>query len=158
MAVVGELVGQPLGQGDQRHRPAARRRRAQRGARASVHGGQIEREGRAQARRAAQAELAAQQLRQLAADGEAKAGAAVLAAGRGVGLLEGLEHDLLLLYGDTNTRIGDLEGDHRACLVQRDVVRPPAAVHRQHAQPHAALGSELQGVAEQVLEDLLQAL
>ena len=42
-------------------------------------------------------QLAAQQRRELAADGEAQAGAAVLAAGAGVGLLEGLEHDLLLL-------------------------------------------------------------
>ena len=43
-------------------------------------------------------------------------------------------------------------------LVEHRVVGPPAGPHRQHAQPHAALGGELQGVGQQVLEDLLQAL
>jgi hypothetical protein len=58
---------------------------------------QVQREGAALARRAGQADLAAQQLGQLAADRQAQAGAAVLAAGGAVGLLEGLEDDLLLV-------------------------------------------------------------
>ena len=36
--------------------------------------------------------------------------------------------------------------------------RRPAAAHFRDVQPHAALGGELEGVREQVLEDLLQAL
>ena len=63
--------------------------------------------------RAAQLDLAAEQVGQLAADREAEAGAAVLAAGAGVGLLEGLEDDLLLLERDADAGVGDLEGDHR---------------------------------------------
>ena len=47
--------------------------------------------------RARQPDLAAQQPRQLAADRQAQAGAAVLAAGRAVRLLERLEDDLLLV-------------------------------------------------------------
>ena len=39
-------------------------------------------------------------------------GAAVLAAGAGVGLLEGLEDDLLLLGRDADAGVGDLERDH----------------------------------------------
>ena len=58
---------------------------------------QVEREGAALAGDAREPDFAAQQRRQLAADGQAQAGAAVLAAGAGVGLLEGLEDDLLLL-------------------------------------------------------------
>jgi hypothetical protein len=48
-------------------------------------------EGAARAGHAAHADFAAHQLRQLLADGEAQAGAAVFAGGGGVGLLEGLE-------------------------------------------------------------------
>ena len=136
----------------------ARQRLAQRRARAGVHGRQVEREGAAEAGRAAQGQLAAQQLGQLAADGEAEARAAVLAAGAGVGLLEGLEHDLLLLDRDADAGVGDLEGHHRARLVERHVVGAPAGLGRHDAQAHAALGGELQRVAEQVLQDLLQAL
>ena len=43
-------------------------------------------------------------------------------------------------------------------LVERRVVGTPAGPHRQHAQPDAALGGELQRVGQQVLQDLLQAL
>ena len=38
------------------------------------------------------------------------------------------------------------------------MVGRPAAAGRRDAQPHAALGGELEGVGQQVLEDLLQAL
>ena len=42
---------------------------------------------------AGQADFAAEQRREFAADGQAQAGAAVFAAGAGVGLLEGLEDE-----------------------------------------------------------------
>ena len=42
-------------------------------------------------------DLAAQQVGQLAADRQTQAGSAVLAAGAGVGLHEGLENDLVLV-------------------------------------------------------------
>ena len=60
---------------------------------------------------AAQLNLAAEQAGQLAADGEAEAGAAVLAAGAGVGLLERLEDDALLLGRDADAGVRHLEGD-----------------------------------------------
>ena len=58
-----------------------------------------------------QLDLAAEQVRELAADREAKTGAAVLAAGAGIGLLERLEDDLLLLERNADAGVGDLEGD-----------------------------------------------
>ena len=67
--------------------------------RADVGLRQIEREGAALAGRAAELNFAAEQAGEFAADGEAEAGAAVLAAGAGVGLLEGLEDDALLFRG-----------------------------------------------------------
>src|SRR5262245_19716543 len=61
-----------------------------------VDAGQVEREDAALARRADDANFAAEQPRDLAADREAETRAAVFAAGRSVGLLEGLEDDPLL--------------------------------------------------------------
>src|SRR6185503_8674304 len=58
---------------------------------------QHQREGAALAHAAREPELAAEQPGELAADRQAEAGAAVLAAGRAVGLLEGLEDQLLLV-------------------------------------------------------------
>ena len=59
---------------------------------------QVEREGAAPARRCSTRRISPpREPRQLAADGQAQAGAAVLAAGAAVGLLEGLEDDLLLV-------------------------------------------------------------
>src|SRR5205807_9033100 len=72
---------------------------------------QIQRKRGADAFLARHADLAAQQARDLAADGEAEAGAAVLAGGRGVGLLERLEDDALLLLGDADAGIDDAERD-----------------------------------------------
>jgi len=58
-------------------------------------------------------EATAEQIRQLATDGQSQAGAAVFAAGAGVGLLERLEDDLLLLRRDADAGVRDLEGHHR---------------------------------------------
>ena len=57
-------------------------------------------------------DLAAEQARDLAADREPEAGAAVLAAGGAVGLLERLEDELLLVLRDADAGVGDREGDH----------------------------------------------
>ena len=75
---------------------------------------QIEREGAALAGRALQLDFAAEQVGQFAADGQAQTGAAELAAGARIGLLEGLEDDALLFRRNADAGIGDLEGDHRA--------------------------------------------
>ena len=75
---------------------------------------QVQRERAALARRADQPDLAAEQRRQLAADGEAETGAAVLAAGAGVGLLERLEDQPLLLGRDADAGVADLDARPRS--------------------------------------------
>src|SRR6185436_7900075 len=106
--------------------------------------GQVEREGAALARRALDADLAAEQPRELAADGEPEPGAAVLPAGSAVGLLKGLEDEPLLLRRDADAGVDDGEGDALA-PGGGDVERDPALL------------GELEGVGEQVLKHLLQA-
>ena len=66
---------------------------------------QVQREGAALARHARDADLAAEQACELAADGQAEAGAAVLAAGGAVGLLERLEDEALLVGRDADAGV-----------------------------------------------------
>ena len=76
-------------------------------------------------------DLAAEQPGDLAADGEAEARAAVLAARAAVGLLEGLEDDLLLVAGDADARVGDRERDDRLRAGSSElVVGAPALADR----------------------------
>ena len=138
--------------------PHRGRHRSRREGGADIFQRQVEREGAAHVRRAAQMDFAAEQVRQLAADREAQAGAAVFAAGAGVGLLEGLEDDLLLLGRDADAGVGDLERHHRRRLVEHWMLRAPAALRGRDAEPHAALRGELERVRQQVLQHLLQAL
>ena len=70
---------------------------------------QVERERTAHARRAAQLDLAAEQVRQLATDCQAETGSAKLPARAGVGLLERLEDDSLFLGRDADAGIGHLK-------------------------------------------------
>ena len=102
--------------------------------------------------------FAAEQIGELAADGETEAGTAVLAAGAGIGLLEGLEDDLLLLRRNADAGVGHFEGHHRRRLAQHRVsaLQPPSAAAT--LSLYAALGGEFEGVRQQVLEHLLQAL
>src|SRR5262245_38334660 len=103
-------------------------------------------------------DLAAEQVRQLAADREAEAGSTVLAAGAGIGLLERLEDDLLLLERDADAGIGHFERDYGRRLAQHRMIGAPAAERQRHVEAHAAVLGELEGVREQILEYLLQAL
>ena len=120
---------------------------------------QVQRERAALAGRARQLDLAAEQSRQFAADRQPQARAAVLAAGRAVGLLERLEDDLLLLRRDADAGVADAERDHAAAAVERLVVRRPAVDRPgSMSQRDLALVRELERVGEQVLEDLLQPL
>src|SRR5262249_6472528 len=92
------------------------------------------------------------------ADGEAEAGAAVLAAGAAVRLLERLEDDLLLVRRDADAGVAHGDRERRARAAQHLVVRIPAAVRELDLERDAAALGELEGVGEQVLDDLLQAL
>jgi len=87
----------------------------------------------------------AKQTRQFARDRQAQACAAVSAADRSVSLLKGIENALLLLgrYADAGIRHG--EGD-------------PVAGLSRYAQLYLAAFRKLEGVRQQVLEDLLQPL
>ena len=69
---------------------------------------------------ALQLDRAAQQARQFARDRKAKAGAAIFAADRAIGLAEGLEDALLLFLRDADAGIGDGERDLRR--------RPPRVI------------------------------
>src|SRR5205814_10465111 len=73
---------------------------------------QIEHEGAARSGDALDRDLAAEQCRQLAADGQPEAGAAEATTGRAVRLLERLEDDLLLVRGNADAGVRDDEGDH----------------------------------------------
>jgi hypothetical protein len=132
VAIVGILVDEMFRQRDgrQRLRALSLGRLTHGRSGTGVRHRQVQGEGAAGAGRAAQREFAAQKARQLAADRKTEAGAAILATGAGVGLLEGFEDDLLLLRRDADPGVGNLEGHHRACLVQRGIVGPPARRHR----------------------------
>ena len=91
---------------------------------------QVQRERAALAVDAGQPDLAAEQHGQLAADRQAQAGAAVLARGAGVGLLEGLEDQPLLLRRDADAGVLDREGDHLLRLAEHRMVGAPALVAR----------------------------
>ena len=103
-------------------------------------------------------DFAAEQAGELAADGETEAGTAVLAAGRGIGLLEGLEDDLLLLQRNADAGVGHFERHHRRRLAQHRVSGAPTAERSGDIEPYAALSGEFEGVRQQVLEHLLQTL
>ncbi len=109
---------------------------------------QREVEHAALADRALHAQLAAHQRHQALADRQAQAGAAVTARGRGLGLRKAVEDVPALLVRDADAGIADGKA-HR---------QPVAAARHQPRRHHhfAALG-ELDGVAGQVEQDLLQA-
>src|SRR5215470_14549947 len=70
-------------------------------------------EGAPAAGRADEMNLSPEKPGDLAADGQAQPGAAVLPARAAVRLLEGFEDDLLLVGGDADARVGHREGEHR---------------------------------------------
>ncbi len=96
---------------------------------------------------------AAHHLAEPAADGQSQAGAAVAARGRGVDLAERAEQPIHAIGRDADPGITDLEVQRvNGVLVGRRGVLVDR--HRHH---YLALFSELDGVAEQVGEDLAQA-
>src|SRR5262245_44208726 len=88
---------------------------------------QEEHERAAKADFTGQRDLAAQQPRDLAADGEPEPRPAVLAAGRAVRLLKRFEDDAVLFARDADARVADAEGDHARRLVEGLGVAAPAA-------------------------------
>src|SRR4051812_17537303 len=80
--------------------------------------------------------------------------AAVLAARAPVGLLEGLEDDLLLVRLDADAGVADRERDRRSGAVQRLVLRAPPVRGERDGERDLAARGELERVGEQVLEHL----
>src|SRR5207244_10134505 len=115
-------------------------------------------EGRAFAGRRANLELTADEARNLAADRQAKPGAAIFAAGRAIGLVERLEDQPLLLLRNADARVGYRNLDRPAGVAQSRLIAAPALVGQANAERDAALRGELEGVGQKVEHDLLQAL
>ena len=139
-----------------------RRRPGHRAVRQAEAGREVE--GAALADRALDPDPAAHHLHQLRGDGQAQAGAAVLARGGGVGLGEGLEDQPLLFGRDADAGVAHLEMQKWRVRECASGERPPASVaanvaftrHSNGDDDLAVLG-ELQGVARQVDDDLAQA-
>ena len=108
----------------------------------------LEVEAAAAALRAVQPQPAAHQAHQALADRQAQPGAAEAARGRGLGLREAAEDALLILGRDADARIA-----HRH--LQRH--RFGATLHHLHRDHHLALRGELDRVAAQIDQHLLQA-
>src|SRR5207248_6660145 len=119
---------------------------------------QVYGEDAAHARLALDPDVAAREPRELAADGQAQPGASVLAAGRAVGLQEGLEDRMLLVEGDPDARVDDAERDDLGGPIEGIVRRAPTRARHFGDELDLTLLGELERVAEQVVEDLLQAL
>ena len=117
---------------------------------------QIQRECAALTWHADEADLAAKERRELAADGEAKTGSAVLTAGAGVRLLERFEDQALLFRSDANAGVRDLDRHRGGGEAKNRMVGRPPAGHLLHAHLDLTLRGELERVREQVLENLLQ--
>jgi hypothetical protein len=108
---------------------AGRRTRAcDRGRRRRVQGHE-QGEGGAFAGDRAHLQFAAEQARDLAADGKAKAGAAIFTAGGAVGLLERLEDQLLLVLGNADAGVGDRNLDRLVPTLSTGwfLLQPPVA-------------------------------
>ena len=119
---------------------------------------QVEGESAALPVDAGELDFAAEQHGQLAADGKAEAGAAVFAGSAGVGLLEGLEDEPLLLRRDADAGVLDGEGYDLRGLAEHRVIGAPALRGKTDAHFDVAVSGEFDGVGEQILEDLLEAL
>ena len=90
---------------------------------------------------AGEPDFAAQQHGQFAADGQAQAGAAVFARRAGIGLLEGLEDEPLLLRRDADAGVLDGEGDDLLRLAQHRMIEAPA--RRGEADTHLHMACEV---------------
>ena len=100
---------------------------------------QIQGEGAALPGRADQFDFAAEQRRKFAADGQAQAGAAVFAAGAGVGLLKRLENEFLLFRRDSDAGVGHRNGDGCPRGSQHRMVRRPSLGHLAHRHGDVSL-------------------
>src|SRR5262249_11052189 len=102
--------------------------------------------------------LAAEEARDLTTDGEPEAGAAVLAIGRSIDLLERLEDDAVFVARDSDTRVRYRERDDRAPLREGGGLESRTCRRRTHVERDLADIGEFECVREEVLQHLLQTL
>ena len=107
-----------------------------------------EEEARALAGRAGEIEFPAQQFNQLARDHQPETGAAVAPGHRAVGLREGLEQARLHLGRNTDAAVGDPPRQHYRLAFDGGV----------ELDPDKAAGGEFDGVRNQVVEHLAEAV
>src|ERR1700722_8430855 len=119
---------------------------------------QIKCEAASLAWRAAQLNFAAQQTGQFAADGQPQSCSAVLAARAGIGLLESLEDNPLLVERDADAGIGDLKRDYGSCAAENGGAFAPSVVRNRDAKPNSPVLGKLERIRQQVLQHLLQTL
>src|SRR6185369_8008992 len=82
---------------------------------------------------------------------------AVLAARRSVGLLERLEYNLLLVDRDSDTCVGHRECHNIRGAAQDRMIEAPSLLGNLHLEIHLPFLCELEGVREQIPQDLLQS-
>ena len=107
-----------------------------------------EMEGAALAELALQPDFAAHQIDQAARDRQAEAGAAIFAGGRAVFLGKGIKYQLLLFRGNADAGVAHRKM-HRGSIAMAGALRD--------AQRDFAIFGELDGVADQVGQDLTDA-
>ena len=101
-------------------------------------------------------DLAAEQPRDLPADRKPEARAAVLSTRGAVGLLEGLENNLLLARRNPDAGVADREGHDTIRLPEPEVLARPSRQDLFDAQGDHAMLREFDGVRQQVFQHLLQ--
>ncbi len=111
---------------------------------------QIESKDTASPGRAVEADLSAEQGRQLAADREPETRAAVAPACAGVRLMERFEDDLLLIGGNADAGVLNFEGDDSRRVVQSRVIDAPAVTDQIHPEGDPSLGGEFESIGKQV--------
>ena len=92
----------------------------------------IQGKGTSFTRRAAQLDFTAEQVCQLAADRKTQTSAAIFAAGAGICLLESLKDDALFIERNTDSSIGNFEGDNRSGAIQNSVLVAPTVPYNRN--------------------------
>ena len=103
-------------------------------------------------------DLSAEETGDFTADRQPQPGAAILAAGGAVGLLERFEDQLLLVFGNPDAGIDDRKGKDILRLAQNFTLELHGFVRHLDLQDDLPLLGKLKGVGEKVLEHLLQTL
>src|SRR5580693_1118386 len=99
----------------------------------------VERKRAALSHLATKLDFAAEQTGQLTADSKSESGAAILTASPRVRLLKCFEDDSLLLGGDPDASVLDLESDDGWCTSKNGMVFTPTPLRQEQGQSHAAL-------------------